>query len=344
MKKITLNKQNGFIQIPLLIALIASILAVSGAGYFGVKQYQSYKADKAEKALEEKTAQDAQKQKDLEDEKLKQEAQDRKDLEVETLKKEVEALKNKKPEAINTPSSTSTKLQTFDEWKKNKGFDTSTSSTGLQTVEEWKKSQGIISETPNNASSITDFAKFIVRVICTNGDRNNLIVSSGSGTIFGLNHFIITNSHVVEGAALCSIGLTDDIKLPPSRWYEATVASNITSLDIAMLKPSDPLPSDVSTIAYNLCSPDDISLGDPVMVIGYPSVGGNTITATEGVISGFDGYMVKTSAKIEHGNSGGGAFLKNKNCWFGIPTSVQQGSLESLGYIINYSLIHQQSN
>jgi len=192
--------------------------------------------------------------------------------------------------------------------------------------------------------SISNFAGYIVRVICTNGNKDNPTFSSGSGTIFGLNRFVITNSHVVEGMVLCSIGLTDDIKSPPSRWYEATIAQNISSLDIALLEPTQSLPSNVNTVAYNLCNPDAINLGDSVMVLGYPIVGGNTITATEGVISGFDGFLVKTSAKIEHGNSGGGAFLKDKNCWFGIPTSVAQGELESLGFIINYSLIHQKSS
>jgi len=192
--------------------------------------------------------------------------------------------------------------------------------------------------------SISNFAKYIVRVVCADSDRDNPNFTSGSGTIFGLNRFIITNSHVVEGMILCSIGLTDDIKNPPSRWYEAEVSQNIPSLDIALLGPSELLPTDTATIAYNLCNSKNIDLGDPVVILGYPTIGGNTITATEGVISGFDGLLIKTSAKIEHGNSGGGAFLKDENCWFGIPTSVVQGDLESLGYIINYSLIHEQSS
>jgi hypothetical protein len=37
---------NGFIQIPLFIAIIAGILVFGSGGYFGVKQYQSYQAEK----------------------------------------------------------------------------------------------------------------------------------------------------------------------------------------------------------------------------------------------------------------------------------------------------------
>jgi len=199
-------------------------------------------------------------------------------------------------------------------------------------------------ENTTSPVSISNFAGYIVRIICVDSNKDNPTFSSGSGTIFGLNRLVITNSHIVEGMVLCSIGLTDDIKSPPQRWYEATVTQNISSSDIALLEPTQPLPENANTIAYNLCSPDDINLGDSVVVLGYPIVGGNTITATEGVISGFDGFLIKTSAKIEHGSSGGGAFLKNENCWFGIPTSVAQGELESLGFIINYSLIHQKSS
>ena len=39
-----MKNNKGFIQIPILIAIIAGLLAISGAGYFGVKQYQNYQA------------------------------------------------------------------------------------------------------------------------------------------------------------------------------------------------------------------------------------------------------------------------------------------------------------
>lgn len=74
--------QRGFIQIPILIAIIAGLLAVGGASYFGVKQYQKYQAEEIDK------------------EKVAQEVQQQKDSEVEKLKQEVETLKNKKPEII----------------------------------------------------------------------------------------------------------------------------------------------------------------------------------------------------------------------------------------------------
>ena len=37
-----MKNQRGFIQIPILIAIIVGVLVVGGAGYVGVKQYQSH--------------------------------------------------------------------------------------------------------------------------------------------------------------------------------------------------------------------------------------------------------------------------------------------------------------
>ena len=38
--------QKGFIQIPVLIAIIVGLLVLGGGGYFGVKQYQEHQQEK----------------------------------------------------------------------------------------------------------------------------------------------------------------------------------------------------------------------------------------------------------------------------------------------------------
>ena len=40
-----MKNQRGFIQIPILFAIIAGVLVLSGAGYVGVKQYQNHKTE-----------------------------------------------------------------------------------------------------------------------------------------------------------------------------------------------------------------------------------------------------------------------------------------------------------
>ena len=79
-------------------------------------------------------------------------------------------------------------------------------------------------------------------------------------------------------------------------------------------------------------------LGDEIVVLGYPSIGSrNGLTATEGIVSGFDGNYFITSAKVEQGNSGGAAILLKDNCLLGIPTFVTLGksgiSSQNSGYL-----------
>jgi S1-C subfamily serine protease len=92
------------------------------------------------------------------------------------------------------------------------------------------------------------------------------------------------------------------------------------------------------------------NIGDPLVILGYPSYGSGAgtitsvlshleITATEGIISGKDSGYYTTSAKIEHGNSGGLAVDKTNNCYLGIPTASFTGEIESLGRILPASYI-----
>jgi len=350
--------KKGFIQTYILLAIIGGVVVAGGVGYLGFNEYKRYKSSKAE------------------DGQLAQNSEIKNSTEIENLRKEIEELK-KKPQG----SDYSKKSTIYDDLIPKK-----CANTWAELNEQAKlESQGIFnylsfeecknkpstSQTPKQESStrsklsedqiISTYAKLVVRIVCANG--SNSAVTTGSGVLFGLNRHILTNSHVVENADACQVGITDDVKIPPQRWFDATIANNIPSLDIATLQLTNPPyftsvdqsslsgvtflimdPPQLSTIV-GVCDSKDIKLGDPIAVLGYPTLGGNTITVTEGVISGFNGFRIKTSAKLEYGNSGGGAFLKKigKSCWFGIPTSVAQGELESLGSIINFSLIHEQS-
>ncbi|MCI0619557.1 serine protease [Candidatus Wolfebacteria bacterium] len=76
-------------------------------------------------------------------------------------------------------------------------------------------------------------------------------------------------------------------------------------------------------------------IGDAVVILGYPAIGGDeSITATEGIISGFDEEYYITSAKIEKGNSGGAAIDVKRDCLLGLPTLVVAGRIESLARIL----------
>ena len=84
------------------------------------------------------------------------------------------------------------------------------------------------------------------------------------------------------------------------------------------------------------------SVGDSVVILGYPSIGSRTsVTATEGIIAGYDGNYFITSAKVEQGNSGGAAILVKDNCLLGIPTFAQVGKVESLARILDIGTVYK---
>ena len=85
-------------------------------------------------------------------------------------------------------------------------------------------------------------------------------------------------------------------------------------------------------------------IGDRLSILGFPAIGGETLTVTEGIISGFefqgDTRFIKSSAKLDHGNSGGLA-IKDSGCVIGIPTFVQRGPLESMGRILDLNYLYK---
>ncbi len=88
-----------------------------------------------------------------------------------------------------------------------------------------------------------------------------------------------------------------------------------------------------------------LQLGDKLVALGYPGVGGNSLTFTEGVVSGFrgdNGEVVKSSVSINQGNSGGIAIDAEQGCLIGVPTWTTtdfDGSGSNLGLILSTSFI-----
>lgn len=104
-----MKSQQGFIQIPLLIAIIVGILVVGGGSYFGVWQYQNYQAEIAKKNNQATSTHEL--------------------LEVERLRQEVDQLKNQrsssqvqssapKQEVLNPTPAKRVALSNFDIIKK----------------------------------------------------------------------------------------------------------------------------------------------------------------------------------------------------------------------------------
>ncbi|MDO8505631.1 MAG: S1C family serine protease [bacterium] len=182
----------------------------------------------------------------------------------------------------------------------------------------------------------------LVQVVCP-GQNDTWF--SGSGTIIDTKGIVLTNKHVVTDQSgniikYCAIGLTKNINQPPSFDYSAEVKYYTTdeNLDAAILyidnKNNTPFPS-INAFSYDT---NNLKLGDGIEVVGYPSIGGNTVTYVNGVMSGVRGDYIKTTAPLEHGNSGGSAYTFDGD-FIGIPTAVVSGKLNSISFILDINRI-----
>lgn len=174
--------------------------------------------------------------------------------------------------------------------------------------------------------------------------------ASGSGLAFlpvENEIHLVTNKHVLsdENGYLpdeCLAKLPDDNTI-----YKITtenIRHTILDFDYGSLVVRNPSPNLNKLVSsdLNYCK-RKADTGDSVVILGYPSYGSgfDDITATEGIISGYQSPYYTTSAKIEHGNSGGVAILVENNCYLGIPTGVRIGEFESLGRILDIKYIFQ---
>jgi len=189
-----------------------------------------------------------------------------------------------------------------------------------------------------------------VQIVCTDGSDNWF---SGSGTIIDPKGIILTNRHVVEGAYMntCFIGFIESISQEPNfgtsgnyNLAEVKYQTASNDMDAAILYLDNPTNKIYPYINIWNSNSDALQFGDKIEAIGFPSIGGSTITYTSGDFSGFgsnsDGTQnyIKSTAQLEHGNSGGASYNSNSQ-FIGIPTMVVVGTLNSLSYILSVNSI-----
>lgn len=179
---------------------------------------------------------------------------------------------------------------------------------------------------------------------------------SGSGTIIDSKGIVLTNKHVVidkfgNAISTCVIGFTTSISATPSFYTgedlnlaEVKYYTSSSDLDAALLYLDNPTNIQFPYINIWDSNSDNIFLGEKIEVVGYPSIGGSTITYTSGDFSGYGSYLdgtanyIKASVPLEHGNSGGGAYNASGQ-FIGIPTMVMVGSLNLLSYILSVNSV-----
>eukprot|EP00741_Cyanophora_paradoxa_P020199 tig00000219_g19498.t1 len=140
--------------------------------------------------------------------------------------------------------------------------------------------------------------------------------SSGSGSVISSRGHILTNAHVIEGDGPIFVACNMDLKSEPIVRYIAKPLQVDKDLDLALLHvvanyhDQQARSFDIDLEPVPLGDSRDLSIGDTLWIVGFPGLGGGTVTLTQGIVSGFldEGQWIKTDAEINPGNSGGGAF------------------------------------
>jgi putative serine protease PepD len=175
--------------------------------------------------------------------------------------------------------------------------------------------------------------------------------SEGSGLVIDDAGHVLTNNHVVSGAANGTVQVT----LSDGRLFEATIVGTDPSTDLAVVQIQD-APDDLQPVA--LGDSDAVQVGDPVLAVGNPL--GLANTATTGIVSALDRPVsatgedatdsvvtnaIQVDAAINPGNSGGPLFNASGQV-IGITSSIatlssgtggQSGSI-GLGFAIPVNL------
>lgn len=322
-----MKTQNGFIQIPLLVAIIAGILVLGSGGYFGVKQYQKYQAEKNQREKQAQEQVDAQ-----------QKALDSAQTEIEKLKNESDETK-KKQEILE---------QNIQKEQKTQPQNISISAAELEpyilgTVQ-------VICYPTLGSGSLWRLPNFGGFVVLTNQhvieEYNKCVVTfdDGNGATKGSYNINVAETQRWNDFADVAV-----LKLS----FKTGVSIGELNYKISELKKCPAKMAIGSPV---------VAIGYPAYGIKYVDLYNQGFKQyvsyriiSDGIISGYDASVEKpqgnlpsqnyfVSARIDSGNSGGIALSKNENglCVLGIPTWLTIGNYETQGIVQNiYNVMYK---
>ena len=175
----------------------------------------------------------------------------------------------------------------------------------------------------------------VVTILCQSqsGGYVQSQLSSGSGIILRQDGYIVTNNHVVEGAAKVTVNTI------AGQSFEAKIVGTDSRTDLAVLKVESEKPLPYAELGDS----STLRVGEMALAIGNPLREELAGTLTVGYISAInrsmeiDGKkmtMIQTDAAINPGNSGG-ALLNMRGQVIGINTAKSTGyDVEGLGFAI----------
>lgn len=168
-------------------------------------------------------------------------------------------------------------------------------------------------------------ARSVVQIRCVGvGGSTNM---RGSGFVVGNGRQIVTNRHVVfddagRGCSQIRAYVDGTFEQAPDRYVSVTVQRSDERSDLALLgmdRGADRYPA-------MLLATEALRAGETITALGYPEIGGDTMTLTTGRYSGtieLNGTVwIKTDTPISPGSSGG-PILNNRREVVGVATLLQ---------------------
>lgn len=175
-------------------------------------------------------------------------------------------------------------------------------------------------------------------VVVVQNYKNDKSNGIGSGFIYNNDGYIMTNSHVIEGASNIKVMLMSGDAV------DATIIGDDEYADIAVIKIDKKYVTKVATLG----SSESINVGDTVFTIGSPISSEYYGTVTRGILSGKNRLVnvtvessndwimnvMQTDAAINPGNSGGPLCNANGDV-IGINSmKLVQSQVEGMGFSI----------
>ncbi len=185
-----------------------------------------------------------------------------------------------------------------------------------------------------------------------NGQGQIVPTALGSGFVLDSSGHIVTNNHVVNGAARITVTFSDGSS------YDAKLVGTDPNTDLAVIQVVNAPASLLRPI--NVADSSKVQVGEMVVAIGNPFGLANTMTTgivsaisrsiPAGVVSGQNGStsgpsfsipdVIQTDAAINPGNSGGVLVDMNGNL-IGVPSQIesQSGSNSGVGFAIPAAIV-----
>ena len=206
---------------------------------------------------------------------------------------------------------------------------------------------GVTSTTTRQSAPAGDVdleALAIASVVSIDIYSNGELCSGGSGSAVLDGNYVLTNLHVVQDDEEYDcfvdeivIRYLDQVDRAPVAGFTGEVVHSDEAADLALLrlerKPN------VAKVLTPVRVQTSAVVNDDLFIVGFPSIGGDSVTFSRGIVSGFIQERgirwIKTDAQISGGNSGGPAFNSNGEL-VGVPT---RASASSTGEVVDCRIV-----